>query len=163
MDRCPLTVRVVWIWLDMYRDHWYALGTIPTRRPKQAEGFWCILVKLQKSRQLSVYNKMMTLRIYKVDDFLLSILLHQTLAMPSVLSLSCLLPSLPCFLCYILISDHLPHPMTLLIVFPLQVIVSYLILYCLLLLTYCHITYPLSSSHIPSPRICPTCHLNPFS
>jgi hypothetical protein len=21
MDRCPLTVRVVWIWLDMYRDH----------------------------------------------------------------------------------------------------------------------------------------------
>jgi hypothetical protein len=49
----------------------------------------------------------MTLCIYKLVDFSLSILLHQTLKTPSVLSLSRLLPSLPCFLCYILISDHL--------------------------------------------------------
>jgi hypothetical protein len=27
--------------------------------------------------------------------------------MPSVLSLSCLLPFIPCLLCYILITDHL--------------------------------------------------------
>jgi hypothetical protein len=53
--------------------------------------------------------------------------------------------------------------MTLLIAFPLQVIVSYLILYCLFSLAYCRITYPLSSNHIPSPRICLTHRLNPFS
>jgi hypothetical protein len=52
--------------------------------------------------------------------------------------------------------------MTLLIAFPLQVIVSYLILYRLLLLTYCRITYPLPSSHILSPRIRHTRRLNPF-
>jgi hypothetical protein len=40
--------------------------------------------------------------------------------------------------------------MTLLIAFPLQVIILYLILYGLFLLTYCRITYPLSSSHILS-------------
>jgi hypothetical protein len=53
--------------------------------------------------------------------------------------------------------------MTLLIAFPLQVIVSYLILYRLLSLTYCHITYPLPSSHIPSSRVHPTHCLNPLS
>jgi hypothetical protein len=56
----------------------------------------------------------------------------------------------------------IPHPMTLLTAFPVQVIL-YLILYRLLLLAYCRITYPLSSSHIPSPRIRLTHRLNPFS
>jgi hypothetical protein len=57
----------------------------------------------------------------------------------------------------------IPHPMTLLIAFPLQVIIPYLILYHLFLLTYCRITYLLSSSYIPSPHVCPTRRLNPFS
>jgi hypothetical protein len=61
----------------------------------------------------------------------------------------------------LIIVKIIPHPMTLLIAFPLQVIIPYLILYCLFSLTYCHITDLLSSSHIPSPCICPTHHLNP--
>jgi hypothetical protein len=46
-----------WCWRWPHR---YALGTIPTHRPKQAEGFRCILVKLQKCWWLP--------RIYKADD-----------------------------------------------------------------------------------------------
>jgi hypothetical protein len=57
----------------------------------------------------------------------------------------------------------IPHPMTLLIAFPLQVIVSYLILHYLLLLLYHFMTYLLPSSHIPSPRICHTHRLHPLS
>jgi hypothetical protein len=53
--------------------------------------------------------------------------------------------------------------MTLLIAFPLQVIILYLILYGLFSLAYCRITYPLSSSHILSPRVRLTCRSNPFS
>jgi hypothetical protein len=53
--------------------------------------------------------------------------------------------------------------MTLLIVFPMQVIVSYFILHHLLSLTYHHITYPLPSSHIPSSCVHLTRHLNPLS
>jgi hypothetical protein len=103
----------------------------------------------------------MTLRTYKVDDIMVFILTHPTIATPSDLGLSCLLPSLPCFLCYILISDHLEdhspsHDLA--YPFPLQVIVSYFILHCLLLLTYHHITYLLPSSHTLSPRVCPTHH-----
>jgi hypothetical protein len=107
-------VRTLWSLLELHgaprnitEFRWYALGTIPMRRPKQAEGFRCISVKLQKCWWLSAHDKMTTLCIYKVNDFLLSILPHQTLKTPSVLGLSCLLLSLPCFLCYILISDHL--------------------------------------------------------
>jgi hypothetical protein len=69
----------------------------------------------------------------------------------------------PCFLYYILIFKIIPHPITLLIAFPLQVIIPYLILYHLLSLTYCCITYPLSSSHILSPHVYLTCRLDPFS
>jgi hypothetical protein len=46
----------------------------------------------------------------------------------------------------LIIFKIIPHPMTLLIASPLQVIIPYLILYCLFSLTYCRITYPLSSS-----------------
>jgi hypothetical protein len=77
---------------------WYALGTIPMHRLKQADGFRCISVKLHKSWQLPTYKKPMTPHISKVNDIILSILMHQTLATPSVLSLSHLLPSLPLFL-----------------------------------------------------------------
>jgi hypothetical protein len=63
----------------------------------------------------------------------------------------------------LIIFKIIPHPMTLLVAFPLQVIIPYLILYRLSLLTYHCITYPLSSSHIPSFHIHLTCHLNPFS
>jgi hypothetical protein len=50
--------------------------------------------------------------------------------------------------------------MTLLIAFPLQVIVSYFILHHLLSLPYHFITYSLHSSHIPSLHICYTCRLH---
>jgi hypothetical protein len=48
----------------------------------------------------------------------------------------------------LIIFKIVPHPMTLLIALPLQVIILYLILYCLFPLGYYRITYPLSSSHI---------------
>jgi hypothetical protein len=67
------------------------------RRPKQAKGFQCILVKLCKSQWLPAYKKPMTLHTYKLIDFLLSILTHQTLVTPGVLGLSRLLLSLPLF------------------------------------------------------------------
>jgi hypothetical protein len=76
---------------------WYAIGTLSTYRPMQAEGFQCISVKLCKSWWLPAYKKLTTLHTYKLVDFLLSILTHQSLTMPSVLSLSCLFPSLPLF------------------------------------------------------------------
>jgi hypothetical protein len=63
----------------------------------------------------------------------------------------------------LIIFKIIPHHMTLLIAFPLQVIILYLILYGLFSLAYCCITYPLSSSHIPSPRVRLTHRLNPFS
>jgi hypothetical protein len=78
-------------------NRWYAVGTIPTCRPKQAKGFRRISVKLCRSRWLPMYKKPTTLRTYKLVNFSLSILTHQTLAMPSVLGLSRLLPSLPSF------------------------------------------------------------------
>jgi hypothetical protein len=137
----------------LMNHRWYTLGTIPTHRPKPVEGFQRISVKLQKSQQLSAYRKPTTLCLYKLDNILLSILPHQTVTMPGVLYL----------LCSLIIFKIIPYPMTLLIVFPLQVIISYLILYCLLSLPHCHITYLLPSSHIPSPCVCPTRHLNPFS
>jgi hypothetical protein len=62
----------------------------------------------------------------------------------------------------LIIFKIIPHPMTLLIAFPLQVTVSYFILHRLLLLTYHHITYLLPSSHIPSPRVHLTHCLNPL-
>jgi hypothetical protein len=63
----------------------------------------------------------------------------------------------------LIIFKIIPHPMTLLIAFPLQVIVSYFILHRLLSLTYHLITYLLSSSHIPSPCVRHTHHLHPIS
>jgi hypothetical protein len=76
---------------------WYDSGTIPTHRLMQAEAFRRISVKLCKSRWLPAYKKTMTLCTYKLVNFLLSILMHQTVATPGVLSLSHLLLSLPLF------------------------------------------------------------------
>jgi hypothetical protein len=61
----------------------------------------------------------------------------------------------------LIIFKIIPHPMTLLIVFPLQVIVSYFILHCFSSLTYHLMTYLLPHSHIPSPHIHYTHRLNP--
>jgi hypothetical protein len=61
----------------------------------------------------------------------------------------------------LIIFKIIPHSMTLLIAFLLQVIVLYFILHCFSSLTYCLITYPFPSSHIPSPRIRHTCRLHP--
>jgi hypothetical protein len=67
------------------------------RRPMQAEGFRRISVKLQECRRLTAYKKKTTLHTYKLVDFWLSILTHQTIATPGVLGLSHLLLSLPLF------------------------------------------------------------------
>jgi hypothetical protein len=107
----------------------------------------------------------MTLRTYKLIDIMLSILIHQTIAMPGVLICPITVSTLVSYTTYLslIIFKIIPHPMTLLIAFPLQVIILYLILYCLFLLAYCCITYLLPSSHILSPCVHLTCHLNPFS
>jgi hypothetical protein len=109
----------------------------------------------------------MTLYTCKVDNILLSILTHQTITTPGDLGLS---PSITVstLISYdtylsLIIFKIIPHSMTLLIAFPLQVIILYLILYRLFSLAYCRITYPLSSSHIPSHHVCLTRRLNPFS
>jgi hypothetical protein len=80
-----------------HNGQWYAIGTISMYRPKQAEGFRCISIKVCRSWQLSMYKKPTTLHTYELIDFLLSILTHQSLTIPGVLGLSHLLPSLPLF------------------------------------------------------------------
>jgi hypothetical protein len=71
-----------------------------------------------------------TLRTCKVDDIFLSILTHQTVAMPGDLGLSvynCLYPCYYVTYLSLIIFKIIPHPMTLLTVFPLQVIILHLI------------------------------------
>jgi hypothetical protein len=53
----------------------------------------------------------------------------------------------------LIIFKIIPHPMTLLIAIPLQVIILHFIQYHLFLIAYCRITYPFPCSHIPSPRV----------
>jgi hypothetical protein len=136
-------------------------------RPMQAEAFRCISVKLCRMPTTS--------RIYQLDDPLhiqsrQHYALHSYASIPhnaqcsrSVLSIN--VSTLVSYVTYLslIIFKIVPHPMTLLTAFPLQVIILYLILYGLFSLAYCHITYPLSSSHIPSPRVHLTHRLNPFS
>jgi hypothetical protein len=142
-------------------------------RPKQAKGFRSISVKLKKSRRLVTYTKPMTLHIYKADDSphiqsrrlsaytnsttFHSPFYHIKLSKHPVFSVcpACYHPypvSCVTFLSLI-IFKIIPHPMTLLIAFPLQGIVSYFISHCFPSLTYHFITYPLPSSHILSPCI----------
>jgi hypothetical protein len=143
----------------VYEDAWwYTLGTIPTHRPKQTKGFWSISFKLQKSQQLLTYTKLTTSH---------SPFYHIKPSKCPVFSVcpACYHPSpISCVLFLSLIMFKIiPHPMTLLIVFPLQVIVSYFILHHFSSLP-CHLmAYPLPSSHIPSPHICHTCRLHPLS
>jgi hypothetical protein len=61
IDTAVAAVAVLWSAMI----HWYALGTIPMCRPKQAEGFQCILVKLQKCWRLFAHRKTTTLCIYR--------------------------------------------------------------------------------------------------
>jgi hypothetical protein len=93
----PCSFRHLWTYMHNLTHWWYDSGTVPMHRLMQAKAFWRILVKLCKSWWLPVYKKMMTLYTYKLVDFLVSILMHQTIATPSVLGLSHLLPSLPLF------------------------------------------------------------------
>jgi hypothetical protein len=135
--------------------------------PMQAEGFRHISVKLQQ--------RPTTYHIQEADDSQhvqsrRYYALHSTASNPCNARCSRSVPpdtvsTLVSYVTYLslIIFKIIPHPMTSLIAFPLQVIIPYLILYCLLLLTYCHITYPLSSSHILSPRVHLTRRLNPFS
>jgi hypothetical protein len=122
-----------------------------------------------------VMQKPMTSHVHKADDAP-HIQTYQHFALHSNASIPCnaqcsqsvppiTVSTLVSYTTYLslIIFKIIPHPMTLLIAFPLQVIIPYLILYCLFPLTYCHITYLLSSSHIPSPSVCLTCRLNPFS
>jgi hypothetical protein len=140
--------------------HWYDLGTIPTCRPMQAEGFRCISVKLQQ--------KPMTYHIQEADDSQhvqgqRHYALHSTASNPRNARCSRSVPpitvsTLVSYVTFLslIIFKIIPHPMTLLIAFPLQVIISYLILYRLLSLTYCRITmYPhyLSITRSSSPLV----------
>jgi hypothetical protein len=50
----------------------------------------------------------------------------------------------------LIIFKIIPHPMTLLIAIPLQVIILHFIQYCLFPIAYYHLTYLLPCSHIPS-------------
>jgi hypothetical protein len=122
----------------------------------QAEAFWHILVKLHRMPTTS--------HIYQLDDPLhvqsqQYYALHSYASIPRNTQCSQSVPSitistLVSYVTYLslIIFKIIPHPMTLLIAFPLWVIILYLILYSLFSLAYCHITYPLSSSHILSPR-----------
>jgi hypothetical protein len=146
---------------------WYDIGTIPLHRPMQAKGFWCILVKLQQ--------KPMTYHIQEADDSQhvpswWHLALHSYASNHRNTQCSRSVPpiTVSTLVSYVtslslIIFKIIPHPMTLLTAFPLQVIILYLILYGLFSLAYCRITYPLSSSHIPSPRVHLTHGLNPFS
>jgi hypothetical protein len=134
---------------------------------KRTEGFRHISVKLQQ--------KPMTSHIQEEDDSTY-IQTHRLSGLHSYASNrrnaqcsrsvpSITVSTLVSYVAYLslIILKIIPHPMTLLTAFPLQVIILYLILYSLFSLAYCRITYLLSSSHIPSPRVHPTRHLNPFS
>jgi hypothetical protein len=66
-------------------------------RLMQAEALQRISVKLQECQRLPAYKRTTTLHTYKLIDFWLSILMHQTITTPSVLGLSHLLLSLPLF------------------------------------------------------------------
>jgi hypothetical protein len=60
----------------------------------------------------------------------------------------------------LIIFKIIPHPMTLLTAFPLQVIILHLKFYRLFSLAYYRMAYPLPCNHIPSPCICLTHRLN---
>jgi hypothetical protein len=56
-------------------------------RPKLSNAYWS---SYAECRRLPAYTNLTTLRTYKVDDIMLSILTHQSLATLGVLGLSCL-------------------------------------------------------------------------
>jgi hypothetical protein len=136
-------------------------------RPMQAEAFQRISVKLCRMP--------MTSHIYQLNDpshiqSRRHYALHSYASNPRNTRCSQSVPSitvstLVSYVTYLslIIFKIIPHPMTLLTAFPLQVIILYLILYGLFSLAYCCITYLLSRSYIPSPRVHLTCCLNPFS
>jgi hypothetical protein len=114
-----------------FQIHWYAIGTLSTCRPKPDDGFWHISIKLGK--------KMTTYPIQKDDDPLhLQSRRHFTLhsyasnrhntqwsrsVLPIIVST---LVSYDTYLSLI-IFKIIPHPMTLLTAFPLQLIILHLI------------------------------------
>jgi hypothetical protein len=99
--------RKTWHYMDAYwytDTPWAPYPSVDQSRLKVSNAYQS---SYRKANDYPHTENPMTFCIYKLDDFSLSILLHQTLKTPGVLGLSCLLPSLPCLLCYILISDHL--------------------------------------------------------
>jgi hypothetical protein len=139
------------------------LRTIPMHRPMQAEAFQRTSVKLQECQRLSVYKKTMTLHTYKLINFWLSILMHQTIAMPGVLSLSRLLLSLPLFpmlppyLWSSLRSFPIPWPCLL----PFHCKSSFYILFYMVHFHLLTVALFIHCLVVMSPRICLTRHLNP--
>jgi hypothetical protein len=146
---------------------WYDSGTIATHRSMQADTFHCILVKLCRRRQISAYRK--TWRLFACAKLMtnyspfLCIKPSQHLVISVCPIYNCLYPHSYVTSLSLIIFKIIPHPMTLLTAFPLQVIILYLFLYRLFSLAYCHITYLLSRSHIPSHRVHLTHFLNLFS
>jgi hypothetical protein len=89
-------------------SRWYILGTIPTHRPKQAEGFWCISVKLRQESMTSHIQK--TRRLFahtNLSTFYSLFYSIKPLQCPVISVWPTCYCLYPCFLCYILISDHL--------------------------------------------------------
>jgi hypothetical protein len=132
----------------------------------QAKAFRRILVKLQECRRLPAYKEddsphIQTRRLLALHSYASNH--HNAQCSRSVLPIT--VSTLVSYVTYLslIIFKIIPHPMTLLIAFPLQVIILYLILYGLFSLAYCRIIYLLSSSHIPSPRVHLTHRLNHFS
>jgi hypothetical protein len=154
-----LSVTVQWA-------QWYAIGTVYMHRLMQAEGFLHISVKLWKLTTSDIQKDDDSSHIQNQQQYAL----HSYASIPcnvwcswSVLSIT--ISTLVSYVTYLslIIFKIIPHPMTLLTTFPLQVIIPYLILYYLFLLAYYRITYPLPCSHIPSPHVLLTHCLNPFS
>jgi hypothetical protein len=72
-------------------------------RPKLSDAYW----SSYKNADDFLHTRRRRLSTYKLIDFWLSILMHQTITTPGVLGLSCLLLSLPLFPMLPPISNHL--------------------------------------------------------
>jgi hypothetical protein len=133
--------------------HWYTLGTIPTHRPKQTEGFQCISVRLWKSQWLSAHTKMMT-TYTKLMTFCS---VYRIKSSKHLVFLVC-----PACYCLYPVSCVIFLSMIIFKIIPCLLPFHYKSLFHILfyLLPHCCITYLLPTSHILNPHIHPTHCLN---
>jgi hypothetical protein len=131
LTSCELYISLTQLDFIDKQVHWYAIGTVSMCRPKQADSFWHISAELGK--------KMMTSHIQKDDNSPhMQSQWHSTLhsnasnccnAWWSQSVPSTTISTLVSYDTYLplIIFKIIPHPMTLLTAFPLQVIILYLI------------------------------------